>query len=156
MNNTFNTNTDSNMSTKLNSEDEEMNNDEFDDGGADDNDDNARSYYDEKKKYEHKTITLTSLTSREKKIILEEFCEIMMENSEIDSKNEISNKVPKIEQDEIGISDLFKEEPTNDEMSNNNNMEYKNQMNTNDCASSSSGSPFDDEPTTISQILQAV
>jgi hypothetical protein len=165
MNNTFNTNTDSNMSTRLNSEDEYNANDytneygELDDDDDDDEgDDNNHSYDD------INSISFGSLSNHEKRIILEEFCEIYDENNDqVDDKKYLNfnqkkkradnnNKRKKIKNEpgEIELSDLFKHE----ENSFNDLQVVSNSQNTNE--SSLSGSQISEEPVTISQILQVM
>ena len=134
MNNTFNTNTDSNM----NSEDDL--NEQFSD----------LEDYDVKKNFSeqsNRVLTLSSLTNREKRIILEEFCEILVDEEPIEPKYSLKSKKKvktelMVPEEEIGISDLFKQEGE--------------QQNSNLNSSAESPMLLEEEPTTISQILQVM
>jgi hypothetical protein len=138
MNNTLNTNTDSNVSTKLNSEDEYSEIEDFD----------VKKTFNEN---QNKVLTLSSLSNREKKIILQEFCEILIDDEPIEQKYSLNNKKPKIikteaPDEEIGISDLFKHEHN----SNSQNSSDESPM----CEDEEEEE--EEEPTTISQILQVM
>lgn len=151
MNNTFNT--DSNLSTKNNSDDE---------------------CYDYTINDENHSLSLDSLSNYDKKIILEEFCEIINENNDsfVDDASSSQQSVNvKLEpqqhkQEQEEFTDAFKSEfnyELNNESINNNNDDYKElSQNANDLnqmalsSSSSSSSSMSEGPATISQILQVL
>ena len=102
MNNTLNTNTDSNISTRLNSDDEFNPHESFDDYEA---------------KHEPSVlVSLNSLSNQQKKIILEEFSEIIVSLDKVNSdlsefskhgiKSKPKRKKCKTEPEEIEIAEL--------------------------------------------------